>query len=333
MKGRARRGKGFYPVSAYFIAAGFYGTLFAAAYLLRFGFGPGALLCTALLKIDRACPGSTGDLAIFKALLNPLAPQVLALVLLVAILLAINGLVVLAIIRLPDIKNTFKRVLVINGFFFGYILAKIVVAWLYHESPFASGIVFGVMSFCYLYLLYLIAQHIPAVLPSASTYAVQYGFVFDSLFVITASALFALGFDSSVNVGLSGAVFIICAFIVMMLVDVFFLSPMRRLQLAQAIVFERLESVPVPERTWRMLLSALWATYKELRSVPSDEITDRLAYRLREEEAGSELTPAMEAEIRSQMARFMTILLLLWPVLLYVIYRFVAILILRWIGA
>jgi hypothetical protein len=332
MASRNKRGMGLYPPSAYFIAAIFYFALSATVYLFHYGLNSKALLCSATLKMDNACPGNTGDLAIFKALLDPLSPQVLAFLLLIATLFAAGGMVMFAIDRQPEIKSDFRRALVLNGFFYGYIMAKFLVAWIYHEPAFASGVMFGIMSFLYLYFLYMVSQHIPAILPAAKTYSVQYGFMFDSLFAIAASFFFTLGFDADVNVGLSGAAFIICAFGAMTFTDAFMFAPIWRFYLAMSIVTKRLDNVPVPERNWRMLLSALWATYKELRKVPSNEILDGLQREIEKEDTESSLTPDMEAEVRREMSHFMTILLLLWPVVIYVIYRYIAILILRWIG-
>ncbi len=309
------------PILSSLIVGGAYLVAFVVLYLIEVGADTNQFLCIALMKIDPACPGQSSNIEILRGLLRPTSPHVLPLILLLGVRQLATAAMAIALERELTLKKFFNSAIVAQGFFFGYILTAIIISLFYRTPLFASGYAFAVVSFLYVYLLYLAVFHAKYLMPRARTYEVEYGFIFDSLFSLVATGIIAVGFAASVDVVLSGIIFIIASFAMMLLANTAKIGTRLRFLYAQELAEERLVAAQAP-RNLRTYLSKYWEVLKEVRRMPREDLDRAIDARIKGEgDLPAQVAQGLKGNPKYQIG--MGVYSFVKPIIQYFILRFI----------
>jgi hypothetical protein len=301
------------------IVGGCYLFIGAIIYVASYGLHYRFMTCAALMRIDPLC-GQSSDVSILRGLTHPFSAHIFPIVLLYSVLLLVRAIQEMANGRDIDVKNLFKAAIVLRGFFSGFSTAKFVVGFLYGTGIALQGYIFNTMSFVYIYLLYAMSFFLRYLMPMAKERETPYGFICDALFAMGASALFALGFDKSVDTVTSGAIFVICAFLAMLIADRLMTKFQRRSGAVLALMSEKLDGDQ--QVNMRELFKAYFVAKRETSAMSGKDMEQVLQSTI----AGAELSAdsEIEAKVDSSSRAVMTGLLIVWFVPFYFAFWLIA---------
>ena len=263
-----------FPARVCAYVGSFYLAVFLSLYLVNFGFDTRFLFCISLMQVDPACVGQTSDIAILQGLTHPFPIHILPWVLFYAIVLFVFSLRELAMSRSPRLKEVFNAVIVLKGFFLGYVFAKPIVGVLNGTDIALQGYIFNSMCFFYIYLLYGAVFFLRQVIPGAKANELEYSFIFDSIFALGAAWLFAIGFDKEVDRAISGAIFIVCTFVMMLAANRLIVKPSKKMGATFVRTLSKLSGSEQPSP--REVFRAFFIARQECKALNTDQLDDIL---------------------------------------------------------